>query len=111
MGKYEPINLKEFKKEDKYLVFSGIGNHKTFISMIKNFGLTILKDIEYPDHYNYKEKDINQILKSADQLNCKVITTEKDFLRLQDEIKKEKIKYLKSDLKILNEKKLLSLLI
>ena len=37
-GKYEPINLNEFKKNEKYLVFSGIGNHKTFISMLKNYG-------------------------------------------------------------------------
>ena len=111
LGKYEPVNLNEFKKEDKYLVFSGIGNHKTFISMIKNFGLTILKDIEYPDHYNYNEKDINQILNYADLLNCKVITTEKDFLRIEVKIKEEKIKFLKSDLKILNEEKLLSLLV
>ena len=27
IGKYEPINLNEFKKDKKYLVFSGIGNH------------------------------------------------------------------------------------
>ena len=31
IGKYEPVNIDEFNKEDKYLVFSGIGNHKTFI--------------------------------------------------------------------------------
>ena len=29
------LNLNEFKKKEKYLVFSGIGNHKTFISMLK----------------------------------------------------------------------------
>ena len=109
-GIYEPINITEFKKNDKYIVFSGIGNHKTFVSMIQNYKLTILKDIEFPDHYKYNKKDINKILDYANQLNCKIITTEKDFLRLEN-IENEKIKYLKSELKILNEEKLLSLLV
>ena len=42
-GKYEPKNLNEFNLQDKYLAFSGIGNHQTFISMIKNYGFKILK--------------------------------------------------------------------
>ena len=37
------LNLNEFNKKDKYLVFSGIGNHKTFVSMIRNYGLNIIK--------------------------------------------------------------------
>ena len=49
------------KKNDKYLVFSGIGNHQTFISMLKNYGFKILKDLEFPDHYKYTNKDINKI--------------------------------------------------
>ena len=109
-GIYEPVNITEFKKNDKYIVFSGIGNHKTFVSMIQNYKLTILKDIEFPDHYKYNKKDINKILDYANQLNCKIITTEKDFLRLEN-VENEKIKYLKSELKILNEEKLLSLLV
>ena len=110
LGKYEPTNINEFRKNDKYIVFSGIGNHNTFVSMIKNYELTILKDIEFPDHYKYNKKDINRILDYANQFNCKIITTEKDFLRL-DNIENEKIKYLKSELKILNEEKFLSLLV
>ena len=40
----EPINLKEFSLKDNYFVFSGIGNHQTFVSMLKKHGLNILKD-------------------------------------------------------------------
>ena len=111
LGIYEPLNLNEFKKDDKYLVFSGIGNHKTFISMIKKCGLKILQDFEYPDHYKYTKKDLNWLINCASQLNCKIITTEKDYFRLEDNIGSEKIKYLKSELKILDEEKILSLLI
>ena len=34
IGKYEPKNLNEFDTNHKYLFFS-IGNHKTFVSMLK----------------------------------------------------------------------------
>ena len=104
VGKYEAINLEEFNKDDKYLIFSGIGNHKTFISMIKNYELNILKNIEFPDHYQYTENDINHILREANNLNCKIITTEKDYFRIDNQIKKE-IQFVKSELNIIDEEK------
>ena len=42
-GKYKPLNINEFDKNQSYLVFSGIGNHKTFIEMLKNNKLKIVK--------------------------------------------------------------------
>ena len=110
LGKYEPLNLNEFRKNEKYIIFSGIGNHKTFVSMLKNYGLNILKDFEFPDHYNYSKKDIFKILDIANKLECKIITTEKDFLRTEY-INHSEIKYLRSELKILDEKKILSFII
>ena len=110
LGEYEPTNLNEFNKNTKYLVFSGIGNHKTFVSMIKKFELNILKDLEFPDHYNYTKSDIDKILYEADNLNCEVITTEKDFVRL-DNFNEDRIKVMRSELKIVDENKLLKLII
>jgi len=106
LGKYEIINLNEFKKEDDYLAFSGIGNHSSFIAMLKNYGFKIKKDFEFSDHYQYSKKDLNKIISEAELLNCKIITTEKDFLRLN---KKDvhKIKFIKSELNIIDENKLI----
>ena len=104
LGKYIPLNLNEFNLNDKYIVFSGIGNHSTFISMLNLSGIKIIKDFEYPDHYQYEKKDIDKILFEAENLNCKVITTEKDYVRL-DKIYLNKIKFLKSELKIIDEDK------
>ena len=106
IGKYMPVNLDEFDKRSKYLAFSGIGNHQTFISMLQNYGLDISKNLEFPDHYIYSDDDINKILKLSDEMNYKIITTEKDFLRLDDK-NKNKIKYIKSDLQIKDEEKLI----
>ena len=104
IGKYEIINLNEFKKDEKYLVFSGIGNHKTFISMLKKHGFNILKDIEFSDHYQYRKNDLKKILDDAKKLDCKIITTEKDYFRIEDTTK-NKIKFIKTNLKILDEEK------
>ena len=110
VGQYKPINLNDFEKNQKYLVFSGIGNHQTFISMIKKYGLEILRDIEFADHYSYTKEDIDFILSEADDLKCKIITTEKDFLRLEH-LDTDKIKFIKSELQITDANKLINYII
>ena len=110
IGKYEPVNIDEFNKEDKYLVFSGIGNHKTFISMLTNNGIKIIKDIEFSDHHKYKKNEIDKIINEANRLSCKLITTEKDFLRLEKDFI-NKIKFVKSELKIIDEEKFIKQII
>ena len=107
---YEPINLNEFPKNKKYLVFSGIGNHQTFISMIKKNGLEVIKEIEFPDHYKYSKKDINNVINEANNLNCEIITTEKDYQRIKN-MNLSKIKVLKAELKIIDEDKLINAIV
>ena len=106
---YVPLNLHEFDKKEKYLVFSGIGNHESFVSMLKSNGLNIIKDLEFPDHYNYSNQIIYDITSQAKKLNCKILTTEKDFLRLKGNNSNE-IKFIKSELKINNENDFLNIL-
>ena len=105
IGKYVPENLKKFNINEKYLVFSGIGNHKTFLSMLKKNNFNIIKDIEFPDHYNYSKKDINKIISISEDYNCKILTTEKDFFRSKNYMS-DKIEFISSRLEVLNEEKL-----
>ena len=107
IGKYVPLNIEKFNKDKNYLVFSGIGNHQTFISMLREYKFNIVKDIEFSDHYKYNNFDINNIQKLSNNLNCQIITTEKDYLRLDKE-KIHNINFIKSELKILDEEKLIS---
>ena len=109
VGKYVPLNLNEFNKNNNYLAFSGIGNHKTFISMLKKNNFKVIKDIEFPDHYEYSKSDIDQIISVSKDIDCKIITTEKDFYRL-DKFNLDQIKVLKSELEIINEKEFLETL-
>ena len=109
-SKYIPKNLNEFNINSNYLVFSGIGNHKTFISMLKEHRFKIIKDLEFSDHYNFTDRDLDKIINLAETLNCKVVTTEKDYYRL-DEKYHENIKFIKSELKLDDEEKLVKILL
>ena len=109
-GKYIPLNIDSFNKKKNYLVFSGIGNHDTFVNMLKNNDLKIVNDFEYPDHYQYSKKDFYEIIDKAKKYDAKIITTEKDFLRLEA-FDRSEILFIKSTLKILDEKKLTQTLI
>ncbi|WP_075506433.1 tetraacyldisaccharide 4'-kinase [Candidatus Pelagibacter communis] len=110
IGKYMPENLDEFNIEDNYLAFSGIGNHGTFISMMEECGFKILKDLEFADHYDYKDEDIKKIINLAKELDCKIVTTEKDFLRLKD-MNFNNLKFIKSKLNILEKEKFIESII
>ena len=109
-SRYRPLNLEDFDKSEKYLVFSGIGNHKTFINMLKKKKFNILSDLEFPDHFYYKESDLNKIFLKAKKLNAKIITTEKDYLRINQSLSKD-IKFIKSELEIMDEDSLTRVLI
>ena len=110
IGEYQPTNIGEFDKNDNYLVFSGIGNHKTFVSMLKKKGFKIIKEIEYADHYKYTIKDIKKIIEIADKLKSKILTTEKDFIRLGFD-EPNKIKFIKSELQIVDEENFINSII
>ena len=109
-GKYTPLNIGEFDKDQNYLVFSGIGNHKTFVEMLKNNKLKIVSDLEYPDHYQYSKKDFDEIIINAKKFNAHIITTEKDYLRLEN-FNRNEILYVKSSLDVSDEKNLTNKLI
>ena len=73
--------------------------------MLKKNKFNIVKDIEFPDHYNYSKKDINKIISISKNYNCKILTTEKDFFRSKNYMS-NKIEFISSRLEVLNEEKL-----
>ena len=101
---YSIKNLQDFNSKEQYLVFAGIGNFDSFIDMLKKNNFRILDTIAYPDHYNYGKSDIKKILDIAKLKKAKIITTEKDYIKIAEEYKKE-IKAIKIELNIANENK------
>ena len=87
-GRYVLDNSIKKLRKKKLIVFSGIGNHSTFINTLKKNNIKIFKSLNFPDHYDYTDQDIIKIKKLAHQNNCSIITTEKDILRLNNKNKK-----------------------
>ena len=106
---YNPINLKKFDTSKKYLMFAGIGNPKNFKDMLSENNFNIIDEIFFPDHHPYTENDIYKIKERANFSNAKIITTEKDFVKIPDSQKKD-INFLEIDLKIKDESKLIDFL-
>ena len=106
---YKAINIKELDIDEEYLVFSGIGNPESFKQTLINNDIKIVKDIIFPDHHQYTQKDIDHIRLQAGQLNSKILTTEKDYIKIKSS-KNNDIKYLKVELDIKNEDKLINYL-
>ena len=102
---FEPLNIDQFDKSEKYLIFSGIGNPNGFKNLLIKNKLNIIDEIIYPDHYMYNESDIIRIKKHANNLGAKIITTEKDYVKISH-LDKEDINLLEVDLIIENEKEL-----
>ena len=106
---YKPTNVNEFNLDKEYLVFSGIGNPESFKNTLIENKFKIIKELTFPDHFNYKKKIINSIKKEAQTLNAQIITTEKDYVKIQNENNND-IGFLKIDLEITNEDDLINLI-
>ena len=89
------------------MIFSGIGNPNNFKKTLIKNKLKIIKEINFPDHYQYKNKDIERIKLLANNLNAKIITTEKDYVKISQS-SLDSINFLEIDLTIKNQDELIS---
>ena len=105
---YNSINIKKFKDNSDYLIFSGIGNPKTFEKTLTLNKIKVVKSIVFPDHYHYTDNDIKRIKQSAKKLKAKILTTEKDFMRIKKN--KQGINFMKINLLIKDKKNLINFL-
>ena len=102
---YEIQNLKSIDKNQKYYIFSGIGDPKSFENILKKYKFNVIDHKIFPDHYRYKKKDILEILKIAKKNKVKILTTEKDYVKIP-KLYKNKICFTKIIPKIKKQEKL-----
>lgn len=101
--KYIFLNLKKIKKK-RVIAFAGIGNPSNFFSQLKDNNIKLINTFSFPDHYKYTDNDLKKLIKEGKNKKAILLTTEKDFLRLNKKYKK-KINFLPIKL-IINKKKL-----
>ena len=109
-GKYKPLNLKKFNLKKKYLMFCGIGNPHEFEQTLIKYKFNVSKKIIFPDHHKFSNIDLKKLNYNASRDNLTLITTEKDFFRL-NKAQRKNIKFLKIKLEIRNREKLKKILI
>ena len=81
-------------KNKNFIAFTGIGNPYSFFYTLLENNLKIIKQIIYPDHFQFTEKNYKILFKEAENNNCNLITTEKDYVRINKKFK-DKIYYTK----------------
>jgi tetraacyldisaccharide 4'-kinase len=106
---YKISNMNKYDLDSKYLIFSGIGNPSDFKDILIKNNFYVAKEIIFPDHYEYSHKNFKRIRNIAKNMNLKILTTEKDYMKIPDEFKNE-IDFLEIDLIIENKNKLIDLL-
>ena len=84
-----------YENDEKLYAFAGIGYPKKFFKSLKN----VVGKKSFADHYQYTDKDIEHLIDLAQRKKAKLITTEKDWVRLPDWAK-DKIKYAKLNVDI-----------
>lgn len=102
-------NLKKFNLKNRYLIFSGIGSPNSFLNLLKINKFIIKQQINFADHFNYSDQDIQKILKKSKKLNVKILTTEKDYVKIPKKYRRF-IKCIKVELIINEQKKLINFL-
>ena len=100
-SKYKLKNINEFKNK-KVIAFAGIGNPINFFNLLEKNGIDIIEKIKFPDHHKYSDKELKNLSNKIKDNDTILLTTEKDYFRINQELKK-KIKYLKISIKIENE--------
>jgi tetraacyldisaccharide 4'-kinase len=76
-------DLSRLDLETKYLAFCGIGYPRKFFDTL-NRSLFVVREIDFPDHYPFSEKDMTQLLSEAESCGARLVTTEKDFARIPE---------------------------
>ena len=87
-GNDSQLLVSEIKSESKVLV-AGIAKPKLFFDFLKN---ETDETLVFPDHHHFSKQDCEQILAKAN--GRKIITTEKDFVRLNGLLPKAQLFYL-----------------
>ena len=98
--KYNLQNIEKFNNKN-IVAFAGIGNPINFFNLLERKNLKIVDSIEFPDHYYYKNEDLENLINKARNNNAVLLTTEKDYFRINENYRK-KIEFLEIKVEMQN---------
>lgn len=91
----------ETLKEKKVYLFSGIANPSYFKAILDSIGVEVVRFKNFRDHHNYRQREIDRIVKSAAGMG--IITTEKDMVKLKSLKNTENISALRIEFSVEDE--------
>ena len=113
IGKQLPFFYSKYKIKDieklrnkEITAFAGIGNPSNFFDLLKENKLNLKKTFSFPDHHNYSEEDLNNIISNK---STNIVTTKKDYFRMTDK-QKDVCDFVEINLEIENKNKLENLI-
>ncbi|MCM4155901.1 tetraacyldisaccharide 4'-kinase [Gramella sp. AN32] len=89
--KFDDLNFENFT------LVTGIANPNPLLEYLRNLGID-LKHKRFPDHHNFSEKEVQELSQYP-----KILTTEKDYMRLKEVLPQEQLYYLPIKTKILQD--------
>ena len=71
-------------KQTSFLAFCALANPMKFYEILEKNSFKVNLTKSFPDHHEYNNEDINKLKKEANSKNLKLITTEKDYVKIHD---------------------------
>ena len=76
------VSQKPDLQNNRVVAFAGIGRPQKFYTSLQELGIEIIKTYDFPDHHEYAEIELQDILAFATENKVEVITTSKDFVKI-----------------------------
>ncbi|MDG6095232.1 tetraacyldisaccharide 4'-kinase [Acetobacter sp. AN02] len=78
----------ELLKGQTVIAFAGIGRPEKFFTSLRQAGIIPLECIAFPDHHVWTRQDLDRLTARAARSGARLLTTEKDAVRLPPEFRK-----------------------
>jgi tetraacyldisaccharide 4'-kinase len=67
------------------LAFAGIGDPEKFYATLEECGVNVARTRSFPDHHRFTEADVRVLCEEAERERLRLVTTEKDHVRMYRE--------------------------
>lgn len=108
--------LRQALKSKPLFAYAGIGRPQKFFASLKALGLEVAETRAFADHHMFSEKEVEQLLVTAEKRELQLVTTAKDMVRLKSEPAEiyrwlaDRSEVLEVEMKIDNEDRLIGLI-
>jgi len=87
-AEWRPNLPEDFPRSDNFFAFAGIGRPQKFYATCRAAGLALAGTMDFPDHHIFSDADLAQVKREAEAHGARLLTTEKDYVRLPHDFRK-----------------------